>query len=75
MKGINEFLGQIQCALAFFHNSYFGIQMEGSMSGEAMLQVCSLLENCLLEFTSSKRVLDGVYKTVLLTIKMTFIKL
>lgn len=58
MKEINELLGQKQCALAFFHNSYFEIQMECSMSGEATLQVNSLLRNCFLEFASNINIPD-----------------
>lgn len=75
MKEINELLGQKQCALAFFHNSYSENQMECSMSREATLQVCSLLGNNLLELVSSKSILDRVYKTFQLTVKMALVKI
>lgn len=75
MKEINELLGQKQCALAFFHNSYSENQMECSMSGEATMQVCSLLGNSLLEFAYSRSILDWVCKTIQLTIKMALVKI
>lgn len=50
MKEISELLGQKQCALAFFHNSYFESQMGCSLSGETIFQV----RNSLLEFVRSK---------------------
>ena len=58
MKEINELLGQKQCALAFFHNSYFENQMECSMPSEATLQVCSPLGICLLECALNENTVD-----------------